>query len=250
MQVERHPTTTGALLIISHSRQFVMLAPWKTASQTLHASLEPYNESRYQRSFYFNGSLGRVVHQHITLSDYLALPEGALEYKLGAFVRNPYDRAYSGFIQIQRDFQDQPRTPFEPWVSELVKTQISENMARVIKAGFDFNAWITALPEYEVFDSGRNTNMPLHPAHYWTHVEGRKTADFVGRVENFEEDLRSFCELVGIGMPAIRIENASRVEPTPEISYSRYAGRMSRYALDRINELFVDDFELFGYEML
>lgn len=228
-----------------------MLAPWKTASQTCHASLEGYNESRYDRFFHFNTSLGRVVHQHVTLSDLLALPEGNLGYKVAAFVRNPYDRAYSGFIQIQRDFQYQPGNVSQHgWVGDLVKTQIAENMGRVIAAGFDFNAWITALPEYEIFDSGRNTNMPLHPAHYWTHVEGRETADFVGKVENFNTDFHAFCHFVGIETPSIQLENITQREQGTKIGVSRYASKMSRRALDRINDLFAADFEFFGYSKL
>ena len=92
-------------MIVSHAKQFVLMAPWKTASSTSHATLGHYNESPYDRGFHWNPTLGRVVHQHLTLADLLALPEGQLGYKIGAFVRNPYDRAYSGFMQLQRDFR-------------------------------------------------------------------------------------------------------------------------------------------------
>lgn len=238
-------------MIISHSRKFILLSPWKTASQTLHASLHGYNDSPYERSFYFNETLGRVVNQHKTLADVMALPEGIIGYKIAAFVRNPYDRAYSGFLQIQRDFQCQPREAFEPsWVGDLVKAQISENMTRIIKAAFDFDTWIALLPEYEIFDSGRNTNMPLHPAHYWTHVAGRPKADFVGKVESFNEDFSAFCEFVRIEMPLIQIRNATEGEGGAKIGSSKYAGRMSRKSRDKINELFAKDFDIFNYVKL
>ncbi|MFY7835214.1 MAG: sulfotransferase family 2 domain-containing protein [Novosphingobium sp.] len=237
-------------MIISHSRKFVLLAPWKTASQTCHETLAAFNDSKYERNFHFNQRLGRVVHQHVTLGDFLTLPEATLEYKLAAFVRNPYDRAYSGFIQIQRDFQLQPRMHISPlWVRDLVKAQIAENMTRVISAGFDFDEWIANLPEYEIFDSGRNTNMPLHPAHYWTHVQG-KTVDFIGKVENFSSDLRKFCNFVGVDLPNIKLENLTEQNQHSPVAYSRYAGKMSRRSLDRINELFFADFDLFGYEKI
>jgi hypothetical protein len=226
-----------------------MLAPWKTASQTLRASLAEYNQSPYDPFFHFNPLLGRTVHQHVTLGDLQSMPEGQLGYRICAFVRNPYDRAYSGFLQLQRDFRDQPRSNFEPaWVGDLVRAQIGENMSRIIAAGFDFDKWISILPEYEVFDSGRNTNMPLHPAHYWTHAEGR-TADFVGRVETFEADFAAFCKLIGIETPPIELRNVSD-GTFAEIGESRYAGKMSRRSLDRINTLFARDFELFGYVMI
>lgn len=237
-------------MIISHTHRFILLAPWKCASSTCHATLERFNESSYSRFFHFNPHLNRVVHQHLTLSHLNALPEGKLGYATAAFVRNPYDRAYSGFIQLQRDFQDQPRSDFEhPWVGEMVRAQIAANMERVIAAGFDFDRWIQLLPDYEVFDAARNTNMPLHPAHYWTHVGGEQKVSFIGRVEQFEADLDRFCELVGITRPQIVEANRSTSDDAGP-GRPKYAKRMSRASLDRINELFAGDFERFGYELL
>jgi hypothetical protein len=237
-------------VIISYSKKFALLAPWKTASQTAHASLQQYNESPYPRHFHFNHHLKRAVHQHLTLADFLTLPEGKNGFKIGSFVRNPYDRAYSGFLQIQRDFEVQPKMSFDlNWIGEMVRDQISENMRRVILAEFDFEKWICNLPEYEVYEIGRNTNLPLHPAHYWTHAIGY-AVDFVGKVERFDRDFSKFCELIGIDTPDIFSQNATSVTEHEKLGYSHYAGRMSRRSIERINHLFERDFELFGYEML
>ena len=239
-------------MIISHAHRFILMAPWKTASSTCHATLEKYNESPYERFFHFQPLLNRVVHQHITLGDLGALPEGGLGYSICAFVRNPYDRAFSGFVQLQRDFAEQPSRDFEPkWVGDLVRAQISENMARIVAAGFDFDEWLSKLPDYEVFDVGRNTSMVLHPAHYWTHVNGERRAAFIGKVETFDQDFRELCEKIGIDEPRIVPANLS-ADRTGErqASESKYAERMSRRSLDRINELFADDFALFGYQLL
>jgi hypothetical protein len=228
------------------------MSPWKTASSTCHNSLEGYNQSPYDRFFAFNPHLNRVVHQHLTLAELLALPEGQLGYKICAFVRNPYDRAYSGFIQIQRDFETQPKAHFEhTWIEELVRAQIAENMQRVIRAGFDFDEWIRVLPDYEIFDVGRNSNMVLHPAHYWTHVSSEQRIGFVGKVENFEADFGRFCGYVGIDVPSIVTSNVSQNDQSaPRGSGSMHAHKMSRRSLDRINDLFRDDFALFQYELL
>lgn len=227
------------------------MSPWKTASSTCHDTLESYNESSYDRFFEFNPYFNRVVHQHLTLAELLALPEGQMGYKIGAFVRNPYDRAYSGFIQIQHDYNNQPTAQFQAsWIRDLVCQQISENMSRVIQSGFDFNEWIEILPDYEVFDVGRNTNMVLHPAHYWTHVNGRQRADFIGKVEDFENDFGRFCEFVEIEPPAIVSSNIAEPAFNRSSGGTKYGSRMSRRALDRLNELFHADFDLFGYERL
>ena len=133
-------------MIISHKKEFVMLAPWKTASQTMHARLREYNESRYPRFFYFNRYLNRVVHQHITRAEFDCLPEAKLGYLTAAFVRNPYDRAYSGFRQLQEDIQEQPCRSFpEQWIRDLVRKQLAENYSQLRDAGFQFDAWVALL---------------------------------------------------------------------------------------------------------
>ncbi len=238
-------------MIISNAQRFILLSPWKTASSTCNDSLHPFNESPYDRFFQFNPHLNRVVHQHLTLAEVLSLPEGSLGYKIGAFVRNPYDRAYSGFMQLRRDFEKQPTISFEKaWIGDLVRAQIAENMDRLIRASFDFDEWLRILPDYEVFDVGRNSNMVLHPAHYWTHVDGQRRADFIGKVETFEADFNGFCDFVGIPPPSIVTSNASPDGYKSDEGIHKYAGRMSRRSLDRINDLFGQDFALFDYEVL
>ena len=239
-------------MIISHSRQFILLSPWKTASSTCHETLGSLNEGEYSRFFHWNPKLSRVVHQHMTLADVLALPEGRLGYRLCTFVRNPYDRAYSGFLQIRRDFEKQePVASFSPsWIGDLVRAQVAENTARIVQAGYDFDRWLQNLPEYEIYEPGRNTNLVLHPAHYWTHVEGAKRVDFVGKVEQFNQDLARLCDYVGVDRPAVVSANISGDGPPREERGYRYTDRMSRRTLDRINALFAADFDYFGYPML
>ncbi|MET3763073.1 sulfotransferase family 2 domain-containing protein [Sphingomonas sp. UYEF23] len=174
-----------------------------------------------------------------------------MNYTIAAFVRNPYDRAYSGFMQLQRDYADQHNVAVDPnWIENLIRTQIAENMHRIIASGYDFDNWIYSLPDYEVFEAGRNTNMVLHPCHYWTHVDSVQIVGFVGKVEQFERDFQRFCRHVDIEPPAIQLANVSKIENNEAVEGSKYAGKMSRRSLDRINYLFAADFEIFGYKML
>jgi len=238
-------------MIISHKHRFIIFLPWKTASSTLGHRFFPYDESPYSRFFYFNRHLNRVVHQHITLADFRLLPESRLGYTTAAFVRNPYDRAYSGFIQIQRDIAEQPRAAYPfPWIKELVDAQLADNARRLIAAGYDFNQWILSVPAHEIYEAGRNTNLPLHPASYWTHSEGRQAVDFLGKVENFEADVERLCALIGIPAPARENQNVTDLPRDLSPSNYRYASRMGRAAIDRINHLFADDFATFGYAQI
>jgi hypothetical protein len=108
----------------------VIFSPWKSASSTVRLRFCSYDESPYSSSFHFNPYLNRVVHQHLTLADFRLLPESRLGYTTASFVRNPYDRAYSGFIQFQRDIAEQPRAAYpSAWIKELVTAQFAENAA-------------------------------------------------------------------------------------------------------------------------
>lgn len=237
-------------MIISHQKRFVMLLPWKTASQTMVVRLIPYNESPYDSYFHFNPQLNRVVHQHMTLADYRCLPESRLGYFAAAFVRNPYDRVYSGFRQLQKDLETQPELPYpDPWIRDLVMRQLSENLSQLREAEYRFDRWLELVADEQVYEAGRNTNFPLHPAHYWTHQGGRRAVDFIGRVETFEADFERFRKKVRIG--TLARENANVVDleggASANLHGYRYVDRMNPRSVEKINRLFAADFDLFGY---
>jgi len=227
-----------------------MYLPWKTASQTIAARLGHLNDSPYSRFFAFNPHLNRVVHQHMTCADFLCLPESRLPYLSASFVRNPYDRVYSGFRQIQKDIAQQPAAQFpSPWIRNLVMKQLAENYAQLVKSNNDFDRWVALIEDEQIYEQGRNTNFPLHPAHYWTHIAGKAVVDFVGKVENFDADFKKFTTLADISdAPEI---NANTVELTTRASSDqtgyRYVDRMGSDSIRKINKLFTDDFDLFNY---
>ena len=237
-------------MIISHKFRFVLLLPWKTASSTSHERLVAYNDSPYSRFFYFNPFLQRVVHQHITYPEFAALPEGRKGYFSGAFVRNPYDRVYSGFLQLQRDIQQHPTAEFPaPWIKPLVMQQIAENFAQLAAAGFDFDRWFGLIEEHQIYEVGRNSSFPLHPAHYWTGLDREQNVNFVGRVENFDHDFSAFCSNVGVTPADVPNSNVSNVVVDASTTTSpRYLSKMNAASISKVNALFSLDFELFGYK--
>ncbi len=242
----------GETVIISHKHRFIMLTPWKTASQTLQSRLKPYDESRYPKFYYFNPHLNRVVHQHITCADLVGLPEGRLGYFVGTFVRNPYDRAYSGFWQLQRGMVEQRKWsyPDDHWIGDLVSKQWSEIHSQFCRAEFDFDKWMKVIGDEQIYEIGNNSSFNLHPAHYWTHLAGEKIANFVGKVEAFESDFQRFVSAVGIGH--VEMINANVVDLRGDVESNpfgyKYLNRMNAASRSRINDLFDRDFELFGYE--
>jgi hypothetical protein len=238
-------------MVICHSKRFAVLLTWKAASQTIQARLERYQESSYEAYYHFNPYLARVVHQHMTCADFVALPESKFGYFTAAFVRNPYDRVYSGFRQVRSDVIMQPEYE-KPvgWVRHLVMKQIAKNFSKLCAAGFDFDSWVAQLSYEDIYDIGTNMTFPLHPSHYWTHYGDRQFVDFIGRVECFEEDFERLCSKLGVEAgPAIDL-NVSEMPNHPNHNEYKYVTRMNRHSIDRINELFRNDFELLGYERL
>jgi hypothetical protein len=236
-------------MVISHANRFVIFAPWKTASQTIHARFARFNQSAYDRFYDFNIHLNRIVHQHITCADFAALPESRLGYFLASAVRNPYDRAYSGFLQILEDLRVQPDCNYPtPWIREQVLQQLRENLAQIQAADCTFDGFIRLLREEQVYDIGRNSSFVLHPSHYWTHLAGEQYVHYIMRVESIDEDIARLLPVLGIA--EIDHVNANVREPLRESSGEpKYVSRMDRASVDKINALFARDFELFGYDM-
>jgi hypothetical protein len=238
-------------MIISHRKRFVLYLPWKTASQTMLQRLERYNDSPYSAFFYFNPHLNRVVHQHITCADFACLPESKLGYFAASFVRNPYDRVYSGFRQLLKDAREQVQFTYpEPWIRDHVVSQLAENLQQLCAAKFQFDAWLEHVRDEQIYEIGRNTNFPLHPSHYWTHRAGRQAVDFIGRVETFEADFQEL--LARLQIEQVITGNANVVDLEGNAAQNpfgyRYIDRMSSRSIDKINRLFARDFELFHYE--
>ncbi len=242
-------------MIICHKKKFIMFLPWKTASQTIQVRLAPYQESPYHALHHFDAHLNRVVHQHITCADFACLPESRLGYFAASFVRNPYDRVYSGFRQLQTDLREQSSSSYpypEQWIRDHVMKQLVENFSQLCQAQFQFDRWLDLVGDDQIYEAGRNTNFPLHPSHYWTHVGDQQKVDFIGRVENFEADFRKF--LVQVNIDQVQPDNANVVDLEGGAADNpfgyRYVDRMDSRSIKKINRLFERDFELFSYERL
>ena len=244
-------------MIVSHKKKFIMLLPWKTASQTAVMRLAAFQDSPYDQLFDFNPHLNRVVHQHLTCADLACLPESKLGYLVASFVRNPYDRVYSGFRELEKDIREQSdvtRAYPEPWIRDHVMKQLAENLLQLIQAQFQFDRWLDLVGDDQIYEIGRNTNFLLHPCHYWTHIGDQQVAQFIGRVENFEADFRRFLTLVDIDASELPTGNANVVDLEGSAASSpfgyRYVDRMNPRSIEKINRLFQRDFEIFGYNQV
>ena len=180
------------------------------------------------------------------------LPEAAMGYKIAVFIRNPYDRVYSGFQQIIRDFINQPKMHFtQPWIHELINQQLADNFLEVCTSEYNVNLWFLRLPVYKIFEIGRDSSLYLHPNYYWTHKLGKQSVDFVGRVENFEEDFKILCEKYGFEPSSNESVNQSTEFNNKQNEFGyRYIKYLDPKVILRINEIFKADFDYFSYKVI
>jgi len=152
-------------------------------------------------------------HHHTRLQDLHAY-DGEIEdaYKF-AFIRNPYDRAVSYYRFVVRRYSER----------DLPKTW---KLPHVHDSFLDFLRY--AIPNWEVFK----------PQVFWT--EGVEF-NYLGRFENFEQDLRAIGKEVNIKLGKIPVTNASK----RHTDYRNYYCEESR---GMVEEFFKEDFETFGYE--
>lgn len=238
-------------MIVIPERQLVLLLPWKCASQTLRARLRAHDKLSHPAFFHVNEALGRISHQHLTLASFRALPESTRGYRIAVFVRNPYDRVCSGFMQLRRDVVWQRHAAFpSEAVKATVMRQLDDIALALREARGSASRWFSRLPEEVVLRDGFNTSIPLHPCHCWTHEEGKEAVDFIGHVEQLETDFQRLCREFDLPGATQDSSNVSKLPATMAPGHYRHAGRLDASALARLNRLFAADFACFGYPVI
>lgn len=227
-----------------------ILLPWKCASQTVRTRLRPYAQEPYQQLFYFNNHLQRVRNQHHTFADYLLLPQSKQGHEVATFVRNPYDRVVSGFMQLCRDSRVIPQLQFDDQnLKHYVLDQVAQNTQDLIRSSYNLNVWFLNLSIYKILDNSSATFL-LQPAHVWTHCADKKI-DFIGKVETFEADFERLKLSYRIGTTVMESVNQSQIKSTAgPNAYYRHAQQLNSRSISRINDIFSLDFDLFGYKKI
>lgn len=208
---------------ISHSKHFLYLVIPKTGSATVRHAVDPFREvKRTSAHFSEHVPLHRLAVEHLPLLD---------TYFSFSFVRNPYDRLYSGYLQ-------------DKWAAEnldhwrAVKKPIFEAI------GDDFNRYIQ-----EYVATADRWNDPdwicFCPMHAFTHIGGKQRLNFVGRTETLERDLAFLSHRLGLDLGAIESKNVSS---PPSREGLKYLHHYSPESLRLVNGLYAQDFAYFGYQ--
>jgi len=213
-------------VLISHRHRFAYFVVPKCASATLRQSLAPFADIGWPVTNY---------QQHMTLADFArtdlaAKVEGYFRF---TFVRNPYDRLYSGYLQDRH---------------------AGENYGRWIKAkkpifdviGDDFPRYFREyVQKADIVSDWRW--ICFCPMSEFAYADGRNVLDFVGHAETLETDLSALGERLGLQIAKAPDENVRRGHCTVR---PKYLPHYDRETIAAVNRLYADDFTRFGYDMV
>jgi len=131
------------------------------------------------------------------------------EYFKFTFVRNPWSRMVSGYFY---SYRKQPIKPsFKEYVTMLLHRPVSKG-------------WETHMSCWDyIFDENATT-----------------TIDFIGKIENFEEDFNTVCDKIGISRRQLPHKNKSKHK-----HYTEYYDDETR---EIVAKKYAKDIEYFGYK--
>lgn len=210
---------------ISLQRKFIYFVVPKTGSTTARKAFSPYVDIKRPTPHFS---------EHVPIKRFLESEYSHLtkEFYKFSFVRNPYDRLYSGFQQdIFAAYN------LKHW--EQAKKPIFE------KIGQDFNQYISDfVTTADIF------NDPFWicfcPMHEFTHLDGRVFVDFIGKTEKLWDDTRKLEGILGLECAPTEDLNVRDPSRAP----LKYIKAYNRRSIEIINELYAKDFEYYGYDML
>ena len=216
---------TQAMNISNRFRYLYFVIP-KTASATVRHSLKSYTDIGYPVT---------AFEQHMTIEQFLKL-DGATSvfdlYFKFSFVRNPYDRIYSGYMQDRL-----ASVTWTKWIA--AKKPIFDEI------GDDFNRY---LQEYV------SRADVLHdwewicfcPMTAFTHRDGEYALDWHGKVETLTTDLKALEERLGI-----KIQKAGDLNVRTKAEQGlKYLHKYTRTSVQLVNQLYRHDFDCFDYPMI
>tara|TARA_B100000405_G_scaffold302628_1_gene266451 strand:+ start:793 stop:1470 length:678 start_codon:yes stop_codon:yes gene_type:complete len=167
-----------------------------------------------------------------------------LDYNFSfSFVRNPYDRAVSSYYWT-KTHHTMPYYKDMTFKSFLKDVVLNPSFFDNIKTNRDINYFIKnylyGFSNYSFFM--RSHFMPFtDPQLKLFNSSLDQTVDYIGKVETFNEDLRSCFNKMNIELPEILHENASEGRK----DYREY---YDEECLEIVSNVYKNDIEKFGYE--
>ena len=185
-------------MIVSHKHKFIYLATSKTGTTSTYSQFSQYDEGGFQK--------------HSTLN---VLDFDLSGYFIFCFVRNPWERLLSGYLQSQKPIN--LGDSYRKYIYELSNSHSLPDFLKLADDRF-----------WHDYDQSR----------YYLHKG--KFIDFVGRFENLSPDLRIICNKLNIAYKEL-----PHLNKTQHKHYSDYYDEESSRI---VAEKYAKDIEYFGYK--
>ncbi len=208
-------------MLISDSHRFLFVHVQKTGGSTIDNNL--------------TASLGdvrriREAHRHAPLARLLQLEPGLTDYWVAGFVRNPWSRMLSWWRMVDR-FRDGAERGVERYLDHLSRNKF---VAEIIEKHPSFEAFIMDA-------TAEHPRLRKPQVEFMTDSVTGRSADFVGRQESLEGDLRTIYDHLGLEWVELQSVNIDPGRPDYHDVYTP-APR------DRVAELFAADLAAYGYD--
>ena len=141
--------------------------------------------------------------------------------KIFTFVRNPWDRLVSAFFYLDKGGGN--------------SSDEKDRIKYIAKYKGDFNKFVEK--EY----SKKRIFKQLHfkPQHSWINDKNKIIVDYVGKMENFNNDFKNICRRIGKKYKIIKKTNNSN-----HFYYKNYYNTLTK---DLVHKMYKKDIEMFNY---
>jgi hypothetical protein len=209
-------------MYISHTKKFIFIKPMKVGGTSIISILRKHCDPSLIRhgDKKFSHPMYKInPHDHETFSEVqLELPNYVEKYFVFSLVRNPWERLVSQFFYLH-------------------KTNSYRGIQRYKK--FDKHAVNFIAHPFTDFGS----DIPRRYMSFYDHlknIEGKIDLNFVGKIENLQEDFNIVCDEIGIPQQQLPHKNKSKHK-----HYTEYYDDETR---EIVAEKYAKDIEYFGYK--
>lgn len=207
------------VVIVSHSTKILAIHIQKTGGTSLNSLLR----TSLPDAAHLEG-----LRRHATLRQALAAHPEVADYWIFGFVRNPWTRMLSWYQMIKRAESD-------------LAEGVDSDLAQQLPSSPFWNRVLASYPDFESFVMRGTEEIPQlrRPQIRYLRAPGRE-ADFIGRQETYDEDVRRVLDRIGLEAPvAIPHKNAGPTRDHRD-AYTRQSRR-------RVGQVFRRDIRRFDY---
>ena len=215
--------------MISHRNKFIFIHIPKCGGMSVESALRRFDCEYIYKHGKESESIPHLA-KHATALDFKSQIDDIESYFKFTFVRNPWSWAVSNFV-----FNEGRHAPYLNNLKHSGYKIYKRHFNSYSKEDGDIKNLFEFWLEWWVNGCNPSQNM------MFCDEDGRTLVDFIGRLENFEEDFNKVTDHIGIKGASLPHRNKNKKS---NIEYKEYYNENSRKMME---EHFKKDIELFNY---